>query len=260
MKRRKISNMFFLLCVVFWGDIIVNAQTTSAGSSANYESRYIVDMPNAGLLKKSYYAINSQLVSNGGILLDFVAAPFDFLNIGVSYACYGVVGGGEITGQDIPGFNVKLRPFDETKALPAIAVGFYSQGKGLYFKNIPRFEQMAPGFFLSASKNYLWALGSISIHAAINYSLESSDEKGINMYGGIEQSIGRYAAIYFEINPNLNNTNKNILENSFMLNASIKANIFKNISIELQLRDLLKNSNCHNKLQRFLGIEFINKF
>jgi len=217
-------------------------------------------MPNAGLLKKSCYAINSQLISNGGILLDFTVAPLDFLNVGISYACYEFVGGGEIIGQGAPGFNVKLRPLDETKNLPAISVGFYSQGKGLYLKNFSRFEQMAPGFYIVASKNYSWDLGNVSFHSAINYSIENSDEKGINIYGGLEQSVGKYAAIYIEINPNLNNTNKSILSNNLMLNTSIKANIYKNISLELQLRDLLSNSKYYNKVQRFIGLEFINIF
>lgn len=227
--------------------------------STGYEPRYIIDMPNAGMLGNLNYAIGMQMISNGGFVFEFTAAPFHFLNIGISYGGSGIVGSGDIEMQYIPGVHLKGRIINETKEIPAFVIGFNSQGKGQYFRTSKRFEEYSPGFYVAASKCYLWNLGEISLHAGLNYSVDNHSD-GINAYCGIEQIILKFFSLNFELNSNLNESNNEIWSEKMLLNASLRFKLTKNIMFEFQFRDLLKNSKYSNGINRFIGLEYIGKF
>ncbi len=255
MKKKLICFLALLLLLQ------IHLLAGTAGKDANYESRYIVDMPNAGMLTKGYYGINAQLISDGGLVLEFLAAPFSFLSLGISYGGYGVIGNGDIDFQHLPGFEIKARIMDEEKLFPAIALGFNSQGHGLYFADKKRFEQMAPGFYIAASKSFNWDLGELSLHAGINYCIEHKGDRGINLYGGLEQALGKYFSVYFEVNPNINDGDSEIYPDlPIMLNTAIRASIFKSLTFEMLFRDLLTNSSYSERINRYIGIGFVNKF
>ena len=101
----------------------------SAGDAANIEPRYTIDTPTAGLLKRGAFAMDVDFFQNGGMTVGLEAGALDRLNFGISYGGSGIIGDGNISMQKLPGVNVKFRLFDETMAMPAIALGFDSQGK-----------------------------------------------------------------------------------------------------------------------------------
>ena len=225
-------------------------------------SLHVVDMPAAGLLDKMNYSIGGKLINNGGFVLDFTASLFSFASFGISYGGDGVIGNEKMNMQRRPGFHIKGKLLSEKEVLPAISVGFNSQGRGRYLHDKDRFEQLSVGFYAVGSKTIDWAIGAAGVHAGINYSVEDANNRGINIYAGAEQSILNIAKIVLEINPNLNDSDSDIWKNSksFMLNGAIKFFPSENMVIELQLKDLLRNSNFSTEVGRFFGIYFISKF
>lgn len=233
----------------------------ATGSTAAIEPRYIVDLPTAGLLEKGNFAINIMALNEGGLMTEITAAPFKNFNMGISYSCTNFIGSGDISGQNIPGVTIKLRIFNETIATPAILIGLSTQGKGIYYKSQNRFQTLSPGAFLSSSKSFHWLLGAIAFHGGINYSFEPPKEnRALNCYIGLEQSIGEQLSLNFEYNANIDDTNKEFMSRRGMLNSALRFSISNGLTLELQFRDLLKNQAHASGFTRFFGFEFVGHY
>ena len=228
----------------------------SAGEGASVESIRIIDMPNAGVLKKSSYCFYFRAFAQGGALAKVDVSPFENFQLGASYSMVGLIGDGDIYGQNYPQFEARFRFLDEKLAIPALAIGFSTQGYGPYIKSAKRFEIMSPGFYLTASKNYKWALGELAVHGGINYSIEPSEsDRTINFFAGLEQSLSRTTAVNLEFNANLDDKNKSIRDNKGTLNASFRWSITSGATIELQARDILKSRTGSERISRALCFE-----
>jgi hypothetical protein len=256
--------MKHLICflMISFGLISQNifAQGT-AGEEAIYESRYIVDMPNAGVLEKGGFSVYTQAYNNGGILLEFSAAPFTDFNMGLSFSGTNIIGYGGVKWQGLPGVHLRYRIFNETKSIPAFLIGISTQGRGSYSKDDKRFVTPSPGIFLALSKNYKWALGTLSFHGGINYSFEPAIvEKLPNLYAGLEQSLGTSVSFNLEFNSTLNDANKTYMKRKVLLNTSLRWSLAKNVTIELQARDLFQNITMNDNFNRTICLEYINLF
>jgi hypothetical protein len=168
MQRKNFSLTNILICgIIIFGMTCMPFVSTKLAASETalekYEQRYIVDMPTAGMLADLSYSVDLQLLAGGGFLFDFTAAFFKFMNLGLSYGGIGVIGHETMNLQKYPGVHLKFRPFNEDTIMPAIVLGFNSQGKGAYFydeayheefKAHQRHHQLAPDFYLAASKSF----------------------------------------------------------------------------------------------------------
>ncbi|MCL2039855.1 MAG: hypothetical protein FWG85_05445 [Bacteroidetes bacterium] len=231
----------------------------------SYQPRYIVDMPSAGTLDNLQYSVDALLVGNGGFLVDVTVGIFKIVNVSMSYGGTGVIGNSTMNLQKYPGFHLKTKLLQEKETVPAIAIGFNSQGKGIYYKrnddmSDDRHEQLAPDFYLAASKSFKWPVGSLALSAGVNYSLLVPDDKGINVYAGIEQSILNVCAIALEINPNLNDKNKMIWKDgkTLMLNGALKFTPLEDMIIEVQIKDIFRNAHHSTEIGRYFGVTFIS--
>jgi hypothetical protein len=235
----------------------------AAGNSAAYETQRIVDMPTAGVLKTKTYSVKVSAYHNGGIMADFNAGIFENFSLGLSYSGTGIIGNDEVTMQKLPGFNAKVRVFNEKRNFPAIVLGFDSQGRGSWLKSKDRFETMSPGAYLAISKNFVWDLGQLAGHFGVNYSFEpAADKRCVNMYGGVEQSIGSNFAINMEYNFCQDEKDYKQLSQLGLLNAALRYSISRGVTIELEFRDLFnhRNDNKNNNLERRFNLEFIKNF
>lgn len=232
----------------------------SAGNKSSFESLYIVDMPTAGIVQKDYYCFGLNLYDQGGMLFIFRAGIFENFNIGVSYGANGIIGSNDLIFQELPGILVSGRILDESKALPALTLGLNTQGRGIYSKSDKRFATQSPGIFLALSKNYSWALGMISFHSGMCYSFEPKPhERTPNLYAGIEQSLGDFVSINFEMNLNLDDRNKQYIEDAGLINLSLRCSATHDVTFELQFRDILKNQSDSN-IKRYFHLEMIRRF
>ncbi len=253
---------YTLICVNFTPFVptYVLAQS-DAGSSSIYESRFIVDMPTAGVLPKNTYCFDGTYFTNGGLLASFTIAPLKNLNLGISYSGSNIIGSGDIKFQKWPGFLLNWRIIDETRSIPAILIGANTQGRGEFISRKSRYVTLSPGIYASASKSFRWAIGSFSWHTGLNYTFEQqAGQHTPNFWIGFEHSIGAYGAFYFELNPNLADKDRQLSTASALLNIGTRWSIARGVTIELKVRDLLENSRIHLGIERWAGISYIRRF
>jgi len=232
----------------------------NAGNKASIESRYIVDMPTAGVVSIGYFSSNIKFFSTNGISSEFSYGVLANLNIGASISGENIIGSGDPTFQSIPGVHIKYRFLNETLTLPAIAVGLNTQGNGVYSNSSNRFQYYSPGLFLSLSKSFLWDVGDIALHGGINYSFENpSDDILVNYYFGIEQSLSDRAAVCIEFNASVFEREKEIIDVPGLVNLSFRYSIGSGYTMELQFKDLLINYKNSKSFVRFFALEYVSR-
>lgn len=233
----------------------------SAGADAGIESRFIVDMPNAGVLPRGSFAINSLIYPGGGLMAEITAAPFTNFTMGIAFSGANIIGRGDVVWQDIPGVSLKFRFLNESRYWPAFALGVMTQGRGEYDKDAERFATLSPGVYLAFSKNYKWPLGTVAFHGGICYSFEpASGDRKPNFFIGLEHSVGGFASLNFEFNPNTDDKDRAITENQGLLNISFRLAATRGLTFEIQARDILENKIEGRGFTRFLGIEYVADF
>lgn len=233
----------------------------SAGESATHETRYIIDMPTAGMLQKYEYNINSRVFANGGISTEFNTSLFNKFMLGIAYSANSFIGDGEPTFQGIPGFDIRYRIIDEKMHFPAITLGARTQGNGGYIKSEKRFRTHSPGIFVAVSKSFLWFMGETALHGGINYSFDPDPvDRFPNIYAGFEITTGPFASIVGEFNANIDDKDDNITKQQGLLNAGVRFSITNSVTIDLLFRDLLKSRTGYDTPRRSINFEFISSF
>lgn len=214
----------------------------TAGESAKYEYMFLIDMPTAGILEKGFVDVTTDIMADGVFIAYLNVGVFKNLSFGISYGGSNVISRGSIDWYKWPGINVRVRLLNESSTLPAITIGFDSQGKGKYFDSENRYTFKSPGFFAGTSKNFgLW--GFLSLHATGNYSLENSDgDNFVNLMVGLEKTVGSQVSFILEYNFALNDNNGDFGDGKGYLNAGLRWSVGNGFTLELDFRDLLENS------------------
>ncbi len=251
--------IFKYLIVLF--PLVLNtffAQGT-AGGNAKFEYRSLIDLPTAGILEKGFVGVSMDVMPAGVLMSRIEVGVFDNFSFGISYGGGNIIGTGPVDWYSLPGVNLRLRVINETETLPAIGIGFDSQGKGTYFDNIERYEVKSPGFFAAAAKNFEF-FGFLSLHVIVNYSLERDDsDKDLNLGFGFEKTLGGKVSVIGEYNVALNdNTVQSIGDGSGYLNMGVRWSVGEGFTIGLDLRDLLSNKKINTyKADRGIFVEYI---
>jgi hypothetical protein len=235
------------------------AQGTS-GSDAKYEYRNLIDFPTAGMLQKGQAAVSMSQLPYGSIMTKVEVGILPSFSFGISYGGENIIGSGKINWYKLPGVNIKVRVMDETFALPALAMGFDSQGKGKYLNDYDRYEIKSPGFYAAASKNFEM-LGYLGVHGIINYSLERQDgDKDLNIAFGMEKTLGKRISFLLEYNIAFNdNTASAIGKGNGYLSMGIRYSITDGFTLGLDLRDLLQNKRItDDSVDRGIFIEYVS--
>lgn len=235
-------------------------QGGSAGTGGSIEPRFIVDMPTAGLVAKGALAIDADFYDGGGMLLGATIGVFDRLSIGVSYGGAGIIGATPAVMNPIPGFALRFRPLEESYTLPALVVGFDSQGEGYYDKSKSRYQVKSPGFFAVASKNFL-LLGYLTLHGGANYSLENADGNGgMNFYVGAEKTLGPFLSVVGEYNAGLNDSNIHASgKGRGFLNVAVNVAFGGGLTIGMHFNDLLENERNSRGVSRTIHLEYVRE-
>lgn len=232
----------------------------NAGDQANVESRYIVDMPTAGVTEKGHVSIYANAFTQGGLMMELNTGIFTNFNMAISYSATNIIGSGEPSGPDYPGVHLKYRFLNEKENLPAIAIGVSTQGRGEWRRDFTRFQTLSPGVYVAASKNFIWAVGNLAVHSALNYSFEpQAEQRSVNVYGGIEQSLGSSFAILVEFNSTLDDLNNEVNSSIGLLNTALRWSVSNGLTIELQIRDILGTQKNIADGTRFLTFEYSAK-
>ena len=229
-----------------------------AGDAATIEPTSIVDKPTAGILKKGSYAVRTNFFEEGGVLVGISVGVFDNFSFGMSYGGTDIIGEQKIKMNPLPGVNVKIRLIDEASTMPALAIGFDSQGKEPYVDSTSRYTIKSPGFYLAGSKNYSF-LGNLSFHGGVNLSMERGDgDKDLNFYVGAEKSIGKDISILAEYDfANNDNNSRALGKGKGYLNFAFRWSWGKGLIVGFDLKNVIKNQNNVVIGNRALQLDFV---
>jgi len=231
----------------------------TAGENAKYEYRYLIDLPTAGILEKGVVGFTSDILPDGVLIASLEAGVLENLSFGISYGGANLIGSGKVDWYKLPAVNIRFRILNETVLLPALAIGFDSQGKGTFNEEVKRYDIKSPGFFAAVSKNFNF-LGYLSLHGSVNYSLENNDgDNFINLKGGLEKTLGSSFSVLMEYDIALNDNNTELFgDGRGYFNAGLRWVVGDGLTVGFDLRDLLSNkSSTINSADRSLRIEFI---
>jgi hypothetical protein len=182
-------------------------------------------------------------VYGGGGVLSVLNVGFaDFLFFGVSYGGGNLIGTGSVEMNPRPEVNARVRIIQETLMVPAIALGFDSQGLGAYVDSLDRYQQKSRGLYAVASKNWD-LLGPFSLHGGVNYSFEGRQyDSDLNVFIGLLKVFGPVdiAAEYdFAFNDNEAKDATYKPENHGYLNFAIGWNVNESFRLAFEARDVL---------------------
>jgi hypothetical protein len=251
--------MYRYLYIYFYSLIFsfnIFAQGT-AGEKAKYEYRYIIDMPTAGIIEKGIVAVKTDFLPDGVLVQWIEAGVFENVSIGISYGGSNFIGSGSIEWYNWPGVTFRARILNETVYIPAITLGFDSQGKGEYFKSDERYAIKSPGFFAAVSKNFE-LLGYLGLHAETNYSFEGNDDNYVDLRVGFEKTLGSSFSLIAEYDFAFNDNNSGFGIGRGFLNTGLRWSPGPGFTLGFDLRDLLDNEpNVSNGVGRAFMIEYL---
>lgn len=255
-----VRSLLVLVVVFVVGIGAVQAQG-SAGTNANIEPRELIDVPTAGMLPQRNIGVDLNFFQSGGVLAGFSVAIIDRLLIGVSYGGTSLLGTLKESWNPRPGFNLKVRLLNESYIIPAIAVGFDCQGKEAYIDSLNRYTIKSLGWYAVGSKNYQ-LLGYFSIHGGLNYSLEQADNnRNVNVFCGVEKSVGPFATIMAEYNFALNDDiRRNSGNEKGYLNAGVRISIGNGYTLGFNFKDISHSFNNISVGNRTMQVEYICPF
>jgi len=234
-----------------------------AGEEAKVELTMLIDKPTAGMLKRANYSISSNFFQRGGVLMGISVGIIDQFSFGISYGGTEMIGSGKIEMNPSPGVNAKLRIFDETLLMPALAFGFDSQGKEPYLKadSLKRYTIKSPGIYVVGSKNYSFA-GNLSVHAGLNLSLEQDDgDRDLNAFLGAEKTLGKDISLLVEYDFAFNDNHQNAVgEGRGYLNLGFRWYWGKGLVIGFDLKNITKNQQNVSVGNRTIQIDYVGSF
>ena len=221
----------------------------------------LVDTPTAGTLMRGSYRADLDVYPEGGLLTRIGAGITDRFMFGISYGGTNIIGTGDIDWNKQPGVTVRYRLFEEDYFLPAILIGYDSQGFGAFIDSTKRYINKSPGVFASASKNFIF-LGTLGFHGGVNYSFERKDgDTDLNIFCGVEKSlnpeitlVGEYDFAFNDDGPNSVGTGKGYL------NAGLKWNFAGKLQLSFILKDILKNREDVDGMTREIRISYAEIF
>jgi hypothetical protein len=242
---------------------------TIFGVLSGYELNQLIDSPTAGILQKGEAEISAKLYKRNGLILGTQVGLFPRFMFGVSYGAENIVGNQEPEWHDRVEFKAKFRILDETNVLPAIALGYDSQGHGNYHSSLERYDIKSKGFFGVLSKNYYF-LGNLGFHMGLNYSLEREDnDEEVNIFAGLDKSIGDAVAFLFEYDLAWND-NDDWKEDTVgetlkgmgygYLNASLDIYFTDYLILKIAMYDLLQNRQDTEGSDRTLSLLYYMTF
>jgi hypothetical protein len=252
----------YLLCFV---TLLALAASTalgqgSAGTDGKLEPRFLVDMPTAGIADKGSLVLDVGFYQEGGVVFGVSVGLLDRFSLGVSYGGSRIIGSASPVMNPIPGVNMKLRIIEEGLLLPAIALGFDSQGKDGYIKELDRYAVKSPGLFAAASKNFSF-LGYLSVHGGVNYSFERADgDRDINAYAGVEKTIGPVLSALVEYNFATNDDNASVGKGWGYINAALRLMLGNGLTLGVSLKDMVKNGPNITVANRTVCLEYARSF
>jgi len=225
------------------------------------EPTTLIDVPTAGMLIRGSYQMQLRAYAEGGLLSAIDVGISNRFMIGISYGGTNVLGRGKIDWNPQPGVHIRYRLWEEQLTMPALVLGFHSQGYGAYIDSTNRYLVKSMGLFAVGSKNFN-LLGNLGLHGGLNFSFERGDgDKDINFFIGVDKNINPELALIAEYNFAINdNDHRAIGSGEGYLNAGVRWTFAGKLEIDFLLRNILKNKNEFEEISREIKITYAEIF
>lgn len=158
---------------------VITPEIETTGGGIDAPMIEAVDIPTADVLDAATFATTFRFYSEGGLVSRLLIGPFRRVNLGISFDAQHVIGGGE-PDATTPDVFFKLRFFDGTDILPALALGYDSQGY-IFQQPQKRFLHEEKGMYLVGSHEFL--LPDMELHAGMNVPQLDKDAKLYGFFG-----------------------------------------------------------------------------
>lgn len=213
----------------------------SANAAEEARPLKLIDAPTAEALGRGAYDLGVLFYPDGGLLAGVEIGLFDRFALGVTYGGLGIVGTGSPVWNPRVEFNARYQIAPETLALPALAVGFDSQGYGVWDDALDRYQVKSKGFYVVGSRN--WSLlGRFALHGGLNYSLEGKDGRrrhNPSFFFGSEKTLGRDLNLMGEYDATLNDGTDRMKHGR--LNFAAQWTYAERLRLQFDARNLLRS-------------------
>jgi hypothetical protein len=149
----------------------------------------------------------------------------------------------------------------ESEKVPALAIGFNSQGQGVYHKSLERYDRKSVGFYAVASKNYALMLGEISVHGGLSLSTERKDDNDPTIFGSSEWILFERLSFLLAVDGALNdNEEVSFGKGGVYVDAGVGWYFGEFANITLAFRDLTDNFGPMPGVSREVQFTLIKAF
>ena len=264
------GKMHRLIRVAFWAGLmfllmgsLYAQQKEAARSVFDIPPRNLINAPTAGTLPRGCFDVVLRVYPNGGIMGSTSIGLSNRFMVGLSYGAEGIIAESEPNWNPRIEFNIKLRLIDEGFYMPALSLGFCSQGYGSYSSEWKRYTYKSKGFYGVISRSFAFYNSSVGGHFGINYSMEHEIDKdnSPSFFFGFDTQFNYNVAFLFEYDAALNDDGSNQLfgKGRGYLNMGIKWLFSENLELEAVFENLLnnrRNASYFGRGLRFTYIEF----
>jgi len=203
----------------------------------------LIDVPTANFLNRKYFELKLRVYHLGGMIGGLTVGLTNRLMFGVTYGGQNIIGQGQVLWNEAPGVNLRYRIRFESYQIPAISIGFDSQGYGTYYPSLKRYQIKSKGFYVVVSKNFL-ILSDFGVHGGVNYSDENQgDEKDLNFFCGAHLMLDPELSLLWEYDFAINdNDDKSLGSGKGYMNAAVRWYFSNQMVFEFSVKNLLKNN------------------
>jgi len=223
----------------------------------------VIDAPTAGVVPHGGYVFYGSIGPQSSLLFAVKVGFFDRVMLGVSFGLQKFIGRGEMSVNDRPGFEARLRVIEEAETRPALALGIDTQGEDSYIEADERYERKSKGIYAVLSKNY-HLIDDFSVHGGLNYSLEDRDEGGIDFFAGLDIGIVEGFSLLLEYSPALNDNDTDVAarrtKGKGYLDAGVRVDYGGNLRFKLLFKDLTGNYRPESGVMRSVEVYYIGAF
>lgn len=226
----------------------------AAAPAAHADSR-IIDSHTAMVPAHGEVRLEIGAGPEGSVLTAANVGLFERLSIGISYGMAEVIGRGDVVANPRPGIQFHALVLDEPQ-LPAIGVGYDSQGHGAWIESLDRYERKSPGFYAVASQNLLVTSYDLltTLSGGVNYSLEAN-RQAMDVYLGLTQMFGRGLGILLDYDLALDDAA--VDANRGYLDLGFQWKFGGGSHVRFLLRDLFGNYGGQGKVARELNFFYL---
>lgn len=226
------------------------------------EPRQLIETPTAGLLPRGSFDLDFRFYDGNGILGRISVGLFDRVMVGVSFGGQDLLGNRTVQWNPKPEFAAKVRIVEEDYSIPAVAIGYTSQGYGAYDETLSRYTSKSKGIYGVFSKNFNSPLGQGGLHGGLNRSLENGDEdQDLSGFIGVDKQFGKDFVLLLEYDFALNDNEDNSLGSGRgFMNAGVRWAISGQFTMEFDVKNIFRNGQRNPNPDRELRIVYFEHF